>query len=590
LLLLTIRSDWFGAFDSVVAILYCCFTERWQYTMSDSNLKRYEEGERQRLLDKPPQNNKPRGKLEIEKPIRRNDQSHTSLTSNDSDESASNTNSQLLTAFIFMLFFQLANRLYGKLQTYPMRNYPLFCNLQSCFVYIPICYMYILPTLMYTNNISKEQQDIPKYKFAVMGGYDSLSGIMQTFAINYITNASLIVLVQQSAIPISMAISVYALNSVYTKSQYLGAAVVLMGIVVVLIPTFFGGGLEESSSSSPGAVVTPSTEMFWLIVMIISCVPMCLSSVYKEKALGETEIDVVYLNGWVAIFQFLIAIPLSFPTAWVQGLPMSEIWSNMVGGFWCYCGYNSIVDINNPMGLPLDECAKAPYYVTAYLIVNVVYNLLMVLVLKLGSANILWMASTIIVPVGNVVFSFDFMPGHQPLKFWDLVGLVVIMIGLVIYRFSNEVIFVWKKLTGQKLEEEDDEKTKQIVKKAERKQWKYLGLNQAEYMQTFVDTRVSKEKANASMLVRSPTNIRGAFLAKIGIPPSPLISMGPGKRPLIADQEALNAARANYQATGYSPMMRNNTFREGTPQLGKGSGGGGNGTPSQSKLPRPYPQ
>lgn len=55
---------------------------------------------------------------------------------------------------------------------------------------------------------------------ANMGAYDSLAGIMQTFAINFITNASTIVLVQQSAIPISMAISKYALNAKYTTAQY----------------------------------------------------------------------------------------------------------------------------------------------------------------------------------------------------------------------------------------------------------------------------------------------------------------------------------------------------------------------------------
>jgi hypothetical protein len=48
----------------------------------------------------------------------------------------------------------------------------------------------------------------------------------------------------------------------------------------------------------------------WVIVMLLSCVPMTLSSVYKEKALGETEIDVVYLNGFVTFVFFLYIIPL----------------------------------------------------------------------------------------------------------------------------------------------------------------------------------------------------------------------------------------------------------------------------------------
>ena len=59
----------------------------------------------------------------------------------------------------------------------------------------------------------------------------------------------------------------------------------------------------------------------------------------------------------------------------------------------------------------------APLYVNIYLALNIVFNFLIVIILKHGSANILWMASTVIVPLSNVAFSMKFMPGSQPLKF-----------------------------------------------------------------------------------------------------------------------------------------------------------------------------
>ena len=105
----------------------------------------------------------------------------------------------------------------------------------------------------YTNNISKEQQDIPKYKFAIMGAYDSLAGIMQTFAINYITNSGTIVLVQQSAIPISMLISKIALQAQYTFSQYLGATVGMVGdawVMAIRIPNLLQNLLGEGALSA----------------------------------------------------------------------------------------------------------------------------------------------------------------------------------------------------------------------------------------------------------------------------------------------------------------------------------------------------
>lgn len=67
--------------------------------------------------------------------------------------------------------------------------------------------------------ITPEQRAIPKYKFCVMGLLDSVAGIMGVFAVNYINNAAMIVLLQQAAIPISMSISKLFLGARYTVSQ-----------------------------------------------------------------------------------------------------------------------------------------------------------------------------------------------------------------------------------------------------------------------------------------------------------------------------------------------------------------------------------
>jgi drug/metabolite transporter (DMT)-like permease len=219
------------------------------------------------------------------------------------EEDKEDKGSALLIAFGMMIVFSLGNRIFGKLVTYPMHNYPMFMNLLSTFVYIPMSFIYIIPAQLFTKNITKEQTDIPKTSFAMMGALDSVSSTMQVFAINYITSASITVLVQQSAIPISMILSKMFLNARYTTPQYTGASIVMGGIVAVLLPTFF---------TNSGSL--PSNQLVWVLAIIVSNVPSVYSSVYKEKALGEVDIDVVYLNGWVAIFQCLIAIPLCIPS------------------------------------------------------------------------------------------------------------------------------------------------------------------------------------------------------------------------------------------------------------------------------------
>jgi hypothetical protein len=77
----------------------------------------------------------------------------------------------------------------------------------------------------------------------------------------------------------------------------------------------------------------------------------------------------------------------------------------------------------------------SPVYVTLYLFFNVMYNILIIMILKYGSSNILWLAMTIMVPMVNFAFVLPFIPSPQPLTVYNEIGLVIIMLGLVVYRF-----------------------------------------------------------------------------------------------------------------------------------------------------------
>jgi hypothetical protein len=98
----------------------------------------------------------------------------------------------------------------------------------------------------------------------------------------------------------------------------------------------------------------------------------------------------------------------------------------MWGGMKCYAGFNT---------LPTDNCHSAPLFVTLYLFFNIGYNILIIMMLKYGGANLLWLAMTFMVPLGNFAFALPFMPGRVDLHATDYIGLVVILGGLVVYRF-----------------------------------------------------------------------------------------------------------------------------------------------------------
>jgi len=348
----------------------------------------------------------------------------------------------LLVSFLLMVVFALGNKIFQKLQTIPMYNYPYFLNLLTTFVYIPLSFAYVIPMVIWGSLITKEQRQIEWYKWAVMGTLDGIAGLMQSFSVNYIPSGSLIILLTQSAIPISMAISKLFLKAKYQMQHYLGAFIVIAGLIVVLLPTFLHGQSGNSNGETNFQIA------MWCLIMILSCIPMTLSSVYKEKALGELEIDVIYLNGWVAIYQFLVTISLVVPGAYASDLTWRDIPDSITNGFKCYIGINSITVGDHP-----DDCTYAPLFVNLYLFFNVVYNVLIIMILKYGSANLLWLAMTIMVPLGNFAFTLNFVPGHQPLKPTDIVGLVVIMTGLILYRFWGVFADLYKKhIAGRELE------------------------------------------------------------------------------------------------------------------------------------------
>ena len=71
-------------------------------------------------------------------------------------------------------------------------------------------------------------------------------------------------------------------------------------------------------------------------------------------------------------------------------VPPSELPGNIWDGIKCYLGIGTITTGCHPD----DMCDKAPLYVNVFLFFNVAFNILIVYILKYGSANVLFMAST----------------------------------------------------------------------------------------------------------------------------------------------------------------------------------------------------
>ena len=411
-------------------------------------------------------------------------------------DAASATSRSTTNLFLAFTGFVISGTLFTvttKIQAEVLYNYPNFVNVFGCVLFVPLCFMYIIPAAR-TGMIPAEQLRASKVPFAVMAAFDTLASTMQVFAAVYLSGP-LLVLLPQASIPISMVMSSAYLGSTYCRWQYLGAIVVVAGIAVVLEPVisnryapdyaciavdmeencvacqgetdedacrghghtngvtfmydsiaaydgntvnaFSGDGqalcewreLSSESSSS-------STLLFWAGMMLLSCVPQTMSSIYKEQKLAEMEFDAIFLNGWLCFFQTPLSALLGIPGGLLTSPPVQprDLPQNFVDGFKCFLGKDSVVEGCNP-----DDCRYALLAMCGFTIICFIYINLMVLLIKYSSANTMFLAMTMVVPLANLAFALPILPHPVALQESDLVGLAVIMAGIVSYQFGSDL-------------------------------------------------------------------------------------------------------------------------------------------------------
>lgn len=329
----------------------------------------------------------------------------------------------------------LLNKVLSKLVTLPMANYPNALNLLTTAVYVPLSYAYIFPVArLRPRRITAAHRALPCAPFATMGALDAAAATLQVFATTALPGA-LVVLLLQAAIPVSMGLSKRLLGAEYARDQVVGAAVTALGVAVAIGPALFAGGAEGDPDSAKGQAI------LWGSLLVLSTVPMCLSSIYKEIRLKDHDLDAVFLNGRIAAFQLLFAVPLALPLAAASSPPVDPgaLPGNLADGLACaFGGVDAVRSCDDDDGgCVVDDCwPRAPAYVCCYVLANVAYNVLIILTLKVGDANLLWLAMTLLVPLSTVAFSLPFVPDHAPPRPTDAAALVLISGGLALYRFG----------------------------------------------------------------------------------------------------------------------------------------------------------
>mmetsp|Transcript_24661 Transcript_24661/g.57900 ORF Transcript_24661/g.57900 Transcript_24661/m.57900 type:complete len:569 (+) Transcript_24661:125-1831(+) len=412
---------------------------------------------------------------------------------------------KLWIVFGFLVASGVGNVIFAKLQSLPMYNYPTFLNIYANGMYVLMSFAYIIPVSafgLFGNSFPRSIPIKAIKPFFVMGALDALSAAMQILATVYLPG-TLLVLIPQVAIPLSMAAGTLILGERYTVQQCIGATVVFCGILVVLHPILshqrdaeyyceaidtendcllckeetteeiclsHNAGDKEanhtnSTQQSPELMFWRDLEVriggnasddglycawvsreeadareedflvfFWSIVMLLSCVPSVMSTVYKQVALQTaSSMDPIVISGWVSLFQFISGLFLVIPSGLVSSPRVHplDLRSNWLDGIGCLFAQINAIDT----GCHPDDCAEAALWVHVSLLNSAVYALSMLFVLKYGSCDLMYLGLTLVVPLGHL--AFDINSSFSELQARDIAGLVILVAGLIMYRFGH---------------------------------------------------------------------------------------------------------------------------------------------------------
>lgn len=352
---------------------------------------------------------------------------------------------------IGLLLASTGNSVLFKKMTNKMYNYPYFLSQLTTFVYLPIFGLIVLWELKFTNFITPEMREFPKRKYLTMGVFDALSGIFMLFG-GIHTSGSFQALLLNAVIPFTMFLSIVFLNTKYLRTQYAGALIIMAGVAVVLVPSVVNGDNSDNNA-------------LFNLIFLLAPLPQAFSSIYKESAFGDINLDVNLLQFWVAVFQFLIGLVLvplnALPFLQDAYVPFSELPYTIANGARCMAGINSKVnetvwdqhgmahgscwlDKQNKWGAPTDEhcddCTGAWLPIMGYIMFNCAYNLFIMLVIKHGGASLLWIILTLRLPLVQIAFAIPALNNPpDDFKVTAIIGLFVILLGLILYRYSSIV-------------------------------------------------------------------------------------------------------------------------------------------------------
>ncbi|OII73407.1 uncharacterized protein cubi_02619 [Cryptosporidium ubiquitum] len=342
----------------------------------------------------------------------------------------------LLVCMTSLLISSVFNSVFFKKMTSAMPNHVWFLTQLTSALYIPL-FGFVILVSYFRGELSRENLEFPMSKFWMMGFFDAFSSILTLLASTH-TSGVMQVVLGQMCTPITLIMLSSICKDRFHKLQYIGATTMVMGIFIVKSTLLFG--IREGNTTEN------SNKLVFNILFVIACIPASASSVYKDLSFRKySSLNENYLQFCVAATQVIIGfflVPInSLSILGPLKIEMNQIPSLLFNGAKClFLKKNSITDsCGEELQRPCDDCSFVQFPVLMYLIANVICNVFSVLVLKYGTASSGFIVSTLRLPVTTLVFFSPKLVGKDATepKLEDLIGVLVLIVGLVLYRLGS---------------------------------------------------------------------------------------------------------------------------------------------------------
>ncbi|CAH2072368.1 unnamed protein product [Thlaspi arvense] len=270
--------------------------------------------------------------------------------------------------------------------------------------------------------VTKEMLSVPKVPFLIVGILESLALASGMAAAANLSGPSTTVL-SQTFLIWQILFSIIFLGRRYRVNQIFGCILVAFGVIVSV------------ASGSGAAHSFKDAGIFWSLLMVLSFMLQGADTVMKEvifldskKRLKGASLDLFVVNSYGSAFQVVcIALLLPFLSK-LWGIPFNQLPSYLRDGGACFLN----------IGTRATGCEGAPLLPIMFVLMNMAYNISLLRLIKISSAVVSSLASTVSVPIAVYLFTLPlpYLGVASSLPTGFVAGTVILVLGMLLYAWT----------------------------------------------------------------------------------------------------------------------------------------------------------